>query len=336
MNDFNHEALKLFAYQYQNNKDYRSFCDLNGKNPSNVLFWKEIPAVPTQAFRELELRSFPKSAVRRIFRTSGTTGAKRGQHFFRTLKYYEAAIKPSFEKYLLPDCKKLRYFFLITSPLNKKDSSLCHMMGVVNRFYAKGKGRFYVRNERLSAEQLYQGLAVSKQAVMILATAFSLKAFLDYLKANRLKLSLKKGSRLMETGGFKGRTQEISKKALYNLCSKYLGIPRTHCVSEYGMTELSSQFYDSRLYNFVHKKKQKPVFEAPEWVRTLIIDPATGREASHGKIGILRHFDLVNRDSALAIQTEDRGRAVGNGFELLGRAPKSELRGCSLGYEQLR
>ena len=159
---------------------------------------------------------------------------------------------------------------------------------------------------------------------MILATAFSLKGFLNYLKDKKISLKLPGGSRLMETGGFKGRVKAVSKRALYAECEKRLGIKGEFCFSEYGMTELSSQFY----------APASGIFKGPSWVRTLVIDPRTGKEAKRGEPGLLRHFDLANRGSVLAIQTEDLGRAKGGGFELLGRAPGADLRGCSLNYEK--
>ena len=129
----------------------------------------------------------------------------------------------------------------------------------------------------------------------------------------------------METGGFKGYTQKISKTALYAECQKYLGIPADHCLSEYGMTELSSQFY---------ARGPRGLFQGPAWTRTLVMDSLTGRQAHPGKKGLLKHFDLANRGSVMVIQTEDRGRIARAGFELLGRFEGSERRGCSLSYEE--
>jgi hypothetical protein len=77
------------------------------------------------------------------------------------------------------------------------------------------------------------------------------------------------------------------------------------------------------------------VYRPPHWVRTLVIDPATMQEAQPGEVGILRHFDLANRGSAMVIQTEDLGRAEEDGFVLLGRAAGAEIRGCSVAMDEL-
>ncbi len=317
-------ALKLFNFQFKRNENYRKFCLIEGKTPKKVKSWEEIPAMPTLGFKELVLSTFPIKNAVRIFKTSGTTGQSHGAHFFDTLKLYEAAIVPAFKQTLMPEGGRIRMFFLMASPNEAPNSSLSYMMGVVNRKFSKGIGGFYFKKEKPFFKGLARDLGKAKEKVMILATSFSLKSFLDTLKDKKITLSLKKGSRLMETGGFKGRVKTVSKKTLYAECEKRLGISKAFCVSEYGMTELSSQFYAD----------ESGIFKGPAWTRTLVIDPRTGKEAKRGRTGLLRHFDLANRGSVLAVQTEDLGRKTGDGFELLGRAPQSELRGCSLSYEK--
>jgi hypothetical protein len=91
-------------------------------------------------------------------------------------------------------------------------------------------------------------------------------------------------------------------------------------VNEYGMTELSSQLYARGI----------GPHRAPPWLRTLVCDPATGRERQLGEVGLLRHVDLANVGSVVAVQTDDVGRAVDGGIELLGRVSGAVTRGCSL------
>lgn len=335
MREFGREALQLFAYQYARNPSYRRFCRAERRTPATVRSWKEVPAMPALGFKELSLTTFPARKAVKLFKTSGTTRGRRGTHYFDTLKFYDAAAVPVFREFVLPDRAKLSYFFLMASPREASDSSLSYMMGLLNRRFGGGKGKFYVRKGTLLFDELVRDLGRGKKPVCLLSTAFSLKSFLDRLKSQRTKLKLPKGSRLMETGGFKGRMKSVPKNALYRLCGERLGIPRTHCVSEYGMTELSSQFYDTTLKDHCAGIRRRPFKRGPEWTRVLIIDPRTGKEARKGKLGLIRIFDLANRGSVLAVQTEDLGYAVKDGFECVGRIPASELRGCSLTHENL-
>ena len=319
---FNGLALQIFAYQHRRNALYRRFCRMQGKGPKNVLHWRQVPAMPAAGFKELVLTTFPKKNSIKIFRTSGTTSATgtsadalglRGAHFFDTLRLYEAAIVPPFRRFLLKGTPGVDLRFLISSPKDAPDSSLSFMMGVVRRKFAKGGGRFYIKEGRPLFRELTVDLGQVKSKVVVLATALALKGFLDYLKRKKISLRLPVGSRLMETGGFKGALRSVSKAVLYAECEKVLGISKNDCVSEYGMTELSSQFYS---------EGPKGLFRGPAWTRTLECK------------GLLRHFDLANRGSVMAVQTEDRGKMRSGGFELLGRAKGAELRGCSLSYEE--
>ena len=110
---------------------------------------------------------------------------------------------------------------------------------------------------------------------------------------------------------------------------KRLGIPPLRVVGEYGMTELSSQFYETRL------SESERYFVGSPWVRTRALDPETLLPLPFGKRGLLAHWDLANAWTVIAVLTEDVGIVHEDGFELLGRAPGSELRGCSLVTEEL-
>ena len=164
--------------------------------------------------------------------------------------------------------------------------------------------------------------AQSKQPVLLVGTAFSFVHLLDYLAAQNLRFQLPLGSEVVETGGYKGRSREMPKRELHALITDRLGIASGQIISEYGMSELSSQAYAHATHS--------SHFLFPPWARTQIISPETGREVGEGETGLIRVFDLANVYSVMAIQTEDLGIRRANGFELLGRFALAEPRGCSL------
>jgi hypothetical protein len=147
-----------------------------------------------------------------------------------------------------------------------------------------------------------------------MGTAFNFAQLSDAIGA----LKLPEGSRALETGGYKGRSREISRKELHEMIRGSLGVAQI--VTEYGMCELSSQAY----------AHEDGIFHFPPWARALIISPEKGREVKEGETGLVRVFDLANVWSVLAIQTEDIGVKRVQGFELVGRASGAEARGCSL------
>ena len=132
----------------------------------------------------------------------------------------------------------------------------------------------------------------------------------------------------METGGYKGRSRMVSKEELHGMISKHLGISQIIC--EYGMSELSSQAYDSAAGVTGPAGSAVRQFHMPPWARVRIISPETGTEVQPGETGLVQIFDLANVRSVAAIQTEDLAVRGTGGFALVGRAERSEARGCSL------
>lgn len=303
--DFDALALEVFAFQFERNAAYRAFCERKERTPDRIAHWTEIPAVPASAFKQLALTCFPPDDAVVEFRTSGTTQGCSGRHLFKTLELYDAAIKPNFAAYLFPDGERMPLLSLVS---DDPHSSLAHMIRVLG-------GRCVERLESV------------EHPVCLLGTAFNFLKLFD----DGIELRLPPGSRAMETGGFKGRTREITKAELYTLFEKHLGIPATHLVNEYGMTELSTQFYDETL-RVGHRTDVK---RSPPWARVRVIDPRTDEEAAPGVPGLFRIYDLANLWSVMCIQTEDLGMSEDDGFVLTGRAPGALPRGCSLNAEAL-
>jgi hypothetical protein len=66
-----------------------------------------------------------------------------------------------------------------------------------------------------------------------------------------------------------------------------------------------------------------------------LVSPETGEDVPPGEVGMIAVYDLANTGSVLAVQTADLGRAVGDGFEVIGREPGAEARGCSLALDEM-
>ena len=170
----------------------------------------------------------------------------------------------------------------------------------------------------------------TSEPVCVLAITSALVAFFDWCAANRKTFALPSSSRIMDTGGNKGKGRPLSRNGYLQSCWKYLKVAGYYCVNEYGMTEMASQFYDHVLYNRFRKSNEPRYKIGPAWTRTLVVHPETLEEVPPGEHGILRHFDLANCGSVMAIQTDDVGYLTGEGFEIIGRTPGSEARGCAL------
>jgi hypothetical protein len=167
--------------------------------------------------------------------------------------------------------------------------------------------------------------ARGEKPVLLLGTAFLYVPLLDVLKSRRERLLLPPGSALFETGGYKGRSRELPKPELHAAFADTFGVSEDRIISEYGMSELSSQAYDR-----VAGQSGPRIFRFPPWARAVVVSPEDGREVNEGDCGLIRLFDLANVYSVMAIQTEDLGIRRGDGVELVGRASGAEARGCSL------
>jgi hypothetical protein len=327
-------ARELFAFQWQHCPPYRRFCERRGVSPASLPGWREIPAVPTGAFKELALRSFPAEREIHVFRTSGTATASRGELHLDTLALYEASLLPSFTRHLLPDlppAERASLLVLAPSPEESPDSSLSHMFGVAIRELGTPQSGFLMKGGELRIDELLAKIERGGARLALCGTAFAFVFLLDELARRGIALSLPADARVMETGGFKGRSRELSREALYEEIERRLGVPPARIVNQYGMTELGSQFYDSVL-RFPGTPRRKL---APPWTRVRLVDPRTGEPSPQGAVGALAVVDLANTGSVLALQTADLARLAGDGFEVIGREPGAEARGCSIAVDEL-
>ena len=335
---FERLALALYAHQFEHCEPYGRFAAARGARPTQIVTWREIPAVPTGAFKELPLRSFPALATKHVFRTSGTSTEKRGTLHLDTLELYEASLLPSFEAGVLPELigtrGRMPILVLAPSPAEADDSSLSHMFGVVLAARGAAGSGYFVRGGRLELASLALALeaaVTAGAAIALCGTAFAFVHLLEAMEQAGRHIALAPGTRIMETGGFKGRARELGREALYAQLHDRLGVPSERIVNQYGMTELGSQFYDSVLVQ-PHAPRRKL---APPWTRVRIVDPDTGWDVAAGEIGLIQIVDLANTGSVLAVQTADLGRELAGGFEVIGRSAGAEARGCSIAADEM-
>ncbi len=340
-------AHELFRLQFHANAPFRALCLLRGLTPDSQGDWRELPALPTEAFKEADISCLSLAERVAVFHSSGTTQQARSRHHHsaESLALYEASLKPWFQQHLLGDLEELiedeqlrpwekpAFLALTPPPMVAPHSSLVHMLDVVIREFGASDSLFAGCLDAdvtwaLDLDRLLFAVRKSMCAnrpLVLMGTAFNFVHLMDHFAANNIRYRLAAGSRVMETGGYKGRSREMPKRELHGLITKHLGIPPERIVTEYGMSELSSQAYEAR-----SGEESVRSFRFPPWARTLVISPETGREVAEGGTGLLRIIDLANAWSVLVVQTADLAIRRGDGFELLGRAAAAEARGCSL------
>lgn len=321
---FDDLALRLFSYQLRCNEPYRRYCERLGVTAPQS--WEQIPAVPAAAFKEAVLTTFDPRDAALVFETSGTTRGESGRHYMETSALYDAALLAGFDRFVLSGGARLRYFNFVPNPAERPHSSLGYMMARVAQLRGEERTGWYLRGDELLTDAFETDIRAAIGAgrqVCIAATAFALVHLLDFMKERAVRFALPRGSCILQTGGFKGRVRAVERGELYARTTAGFGTDAI--VSEYGMTELTSQYY---------AWAAKP-YAGPPWLRTRVVGPERTTLA-RGRLGALLHVDLANRSSCLAIQTEDLGAQSGDGLILAGRGREAAPRGCSLDAEELR
>jgi hypothetical protein len=330
--EFDELALRLFAYQYANNEPYQRFCRGRGATPRKVRGWRDIPAVPINGFKELTLSCQPPAACERVFMTSGTTRRDvKGRHYHPSLAVYDSSMIRNFAQRFMQGTDRIRMGILFPDEVAMPNSSLAHYLALAAREFGTADRRYFVSPHGLDSAGLHQALAAAEHSgepYALLGASYSFVHLIDELKQRGQSFKLPPGSKVLDTGGYKGNSRELPMEDFYAALSASLGIGRDHCINMYGMTELSTQFYDSG------NATVPSVKSGPHWIRSRITDPLTGREMAPGERGILVHCDLANFNSVTTILTEDVGVEVDSGFLLLGRAEGAQAKGCSLAVEE--
>jgi hypothetical protein len=322
-------ACDLARFQAAHVAGYARLCAARGVDPASLRRAADAPAVPTDAFKLTRVATFAEEDAAVTFRTSGTTIGARGEHAMRDVTTYEDAARAFGRWALARDLPRGTPVLVIGPPPSEApDSSLTHMLALFARSFGDGARAFFVDGDVLDLAALSERIAfidVADAPALLLGTSFAFVHLLDAL--DEATLPLPRGSRVMQTGGFKGKSREVSPRELRARIAHAFDVDDANIVAEYGMTELSSQFYDAR--------PTPGVFVEPPWARVVPVDPETLAPVADGEIGIARIEDLANVDSAFAVLASDRVRRVPGGFELLGRAPGAAPRGCSIAVDEL-
>ena len=293
--DLTAHALALFRYQRDRSEPYRRLA--GDAQPTRL---EEIPAVPVSLCKDAVFSTVSEGVE---FRTSGTTTGRRGLHRMADTGAYDLAATSWFSA-CVPDAPRRCVSLCATA----EDSSLGHM---VRLLYPHAE-TFFSGDLDMAAWDALKG----SEPVFLATTAFALAWLFESSRSVRLA----PGSVLMVTGGFKGRTRELTEAELDVVAR--LGPVRR--IDEYGMTELSSQLWGAPGQGFA----------PPPWLHPYTVDPLTGEPCSGA--GLLRFVDGANWSSLVAIETEDLGEVVDGRVFLRGRLEAAPARGCSLTAEEAR
>ncbi|SKB45244.1 LuxE/PaaK family acyltransferase [Dyadobacter psychrophilus] len=327
--DFEHLALDIFRYQALNNPVYHHYINNLNINPDQVTRLTDIPFLPVQFFKNHIIKSVgppggEPPAASAIFQSSGTTGQQTSQHHLFDETLYKTVSARIFQQNF-GDLNQFHILALLPSYLERNNSSLVYMMQhFIDESQSELSG-FYLKN----VEELLQTLTFlagnpDGRKVLLLGVTFAL---LDLAESDHDLSFLRKIKNLtvMDTGGMKGRRQELLREEVHDILTSRLYVDKIH--SEYGMTEMLSQGYSHGSGLLV------PGFSMRILLRD-INDPFAiyDHNITSSKTGGINVIDLANLDSCSFIETQDLGRFGENegSFYVMGRFDNSDIRGCNL------
>lgn len=330
--DFQQKCLETFHFQYENIEVYRKFIDFLKIDPNSIKEIEKIPFLPIEMFKNHTVLDQNKR-TNLYFQSSGTTQMNLSKHWIADEKVYEESIEKSFEQFI-GNPKDFIFLGLLPSYLEKQNSSLIYMVDFLMKKSGKPENGYFLYNHE-DLLKLLQQLSKENKKVILFGVAFALLDFLDFAETNHHRIESSDQLIIIETGGMKGRKEEMTKDELLKIFHKGFGTEKIY--SEYSMTELLSQAYSLG----------KNIYESPNWMRILIRnteDPFSYVE--DGKNGAINIIDLANRHSCSFIATQDLGKIVTDCgisrnntkdepivtklFQVLGRIDHSDIRGCSL------
>lgn len=320
-------ALEIFRFQAQVNPVYRRYVELMEVNAMQVSRIEDIPFLPVELFQTQRVSVFPSpNSDVHCFESSGTTGSLVSKHPIDDLGWYDQVTASGFERLMSPWSQKVCFFGLLPGYLERKTSSLVHMVqSFMLRAGQSDREEWFFLNDFDALEERLQGIHdagySADEPIYIVGVTHALLKWSGQVQVRAIRPAwLDLPLHIIETGGMKGHGKERIRAELHEqLETLTSGRP---VGSEYGMTELLSQAWS----------KGDGIFHAPPWMRVLIgalNDPRGWADA--GRQGRIHVMDLANVSTCSFLATSDIGRNFADGsFEVLGRFDHAEVRGCNL------
>lgn len=326
---FNRLALKEFELQFNTIPPYRDYCLHKGVSPGQAEKWQDIPAVPSNAFKNFVLATFPVQDAEHAYFTSGTTNPLKKGKIYRdsgAVNLVNAANGLLTKQYVFPDFERMKIMLMTPSPQMAPGIGMAVGLERLRTQFGTPDSAYLISRRGLNLELLLQSLLESEHTGLPLALIGSTLGFIYFFREcqkHDIQFNLPPGSRICDGGGYMGQFGECSKEQYFELCEMILGVPEHHCINVLGMGEVSTNFFDNTLNDYLEKKEVSERYKliAP-WTKTEVVDINGFKPLPAGEVGLLKHYDLANRSMVVAVQTDNLGVILEEGFEIVGRWKK--------------
>ena len=324
---FNRIAVREFVYQYYENDIYRQMCQLQGIGPQDVTLWHEIPAIPTEAFKQSVIASFPLSETELSLLTSGTTNPDARGKIYRdkaSLEMIKKANHMLTKEFLFPDVERMHMLLLVPSPKVAPGMPMAYGLDQARTAFGTEKSAYYISPRGLALDDLIAALTDAvkhREPVCLMGATSGFVFFFNNCYERELHFDLPAGSRVCDGGGYQGTFGDCTREQYFSLVERFLGIPEYMCINILGMGESGTNYFDNVLRDNFRgtTSRERYKLDLP-WTRTIVVGVRTGQRMPKGELGLIRHYDLTNRATVLAVQTDNIGYETDGGFEIIGRS----------------
>jgi hypothetical protein len=314
---------------------YRNVLDrvFGGVQRRRIDRLEDVPFIPVTLFKTHTLSSVPESEVLKVLTSSGTTGQQPSRVFLdaETASVQSAVLVRVAQHFL---GKERLPMVILDHPGVVRDRRSYSARGAGILGMAQfGHRPFYALREDMSLDEEglhgYLSQAAGRRVLVFGFTFMVWQYLVQTLERAGRRLDLS-GGILVHSGGWK-KLQEaaVDPRTFRERVQAVTGVERV--INFYGMVEQVGGVYFENPIHYLH---------APIYSDVIIRDPVSLEPLPDGRPGLVQVLSSVPTSyPGHSLLTDDLGiiRGVdpadtdmgGRCFEILGRVPKADLRGCS-------
>lgn len=330
---------QLTRAHYATCEPYRRAVDaVFGGLKSHYPALADLPFIPVSLFKQFEMRSVPREAVFRVLTSSGTTGQAVSRIYLdrETAGRQAKALVRIMQHFIGKDRLPM---IILDHPgvVKDRESFSARGAGILGLMQFGRQPVYALRDDMSFDHETVARYLESHAGRPVLFFGFTFMAWqhaITALQAAGKKLPASAGI-LIHSGGWKKLESARVDAGAFNAAAQAtLGVERV--INFYGMVEqVGSVFFENRL----------GCLHAPVFADVIVRDPVTLQPLPPGRQGLIQVLSLLPQSyPGHSLLTEDMGALAGlddaaagmagRFFRVEGRAPRSEVRGCSDTYVQ--
>lgn len=328
---------ELTEYHRRLCKPYFKITEAFGYSPKKLKSLSDLFYMPVQIFKNYELKSMKSEGLSKTLTSSGTTANRVSRIFLdkQTTKFQTKALSSIMRSYLGP--KRLPMIIVDTESVIKDRKLFSARGGGIIGLSNFGRDHLYLFDNEMKIRHTELDVFLKKhkgEKIFLFGFTFMIwQHLIRELETASAKLVFDDAI-LVHSGGWKKLEQEkVDNVEFKKRIKNVIGIDRIY--NFYGMVEQMGSIY---------MECEKGHFHASVFSEIIVRDAYSHEIIQNGQTGIIETLSILPYSyPGHAILTEDLGMIhgvddcecgrKGTHFSIIGRLPKTEVRGCSDTYE---